>query len=153
MKSCLHRTFGLMLLLTTVSICHSTVQSRIAFKDLKYYDRGSLEIISQEKADIHTGLTVENGILVAIIVKNQAYALPTFLTSLERLKCPNTKGKCNLFVLFDKCDDESKDMFVDWLTYSRLIFDTIAMVDTNNDQKTRVNHVGRLWNLILKWAN
>ena len=36
-------------------------------------------------------------ILVTVIVKNHEYALPTFLGTLETLKCPNAMNKCDLW--------------------------------------------------------
>ena len=36
-------------------------------------------------------------ILVAVIVKNHEYSLPTFLGTLETLKCPNSMNKCDLW--------------------------------------------------------
>ncbi len=42
---------------------------------------------------------LENKILVTIIVKNNAYSLPTFLSSLEQLKCLNKK--CDLWFGFN----------------------------------------------------
>ena len=36
-------------------------------------------------------------ILIGVIVKNHEYALPTFLASLETLKCPNYMNKCDLW--------------------------------------------------------
>lgn len=36
-------------------------------------------------------------VLVAITVKNHAYSLPTFLATLETLKCPGENKKCHLW--------------------------------------------------------
>ena len=39
----------------------------------------------------------EQKILIAVIVKNHAHSLPTFLATLETLDCPNLSGKCDLW--------------------------------------------------------
>ena len=36
-------------------------------------------------------------ILIGVIIKNHEYSLPTFLASLETLKCPNAMNKCDLW--------------------------------------------------------
>ena len=41
--------------------------------------------------------TLKNKVLVAIIIKDNAYSLPTFLATLETLKCPTKNKKCDLW--------------------------------------------------------
>ena len=36
-------------------------------------------------------------ILISVLIKNNAYSLPTFLATLETLKCPNLNKKCDLW--------------------------------------------------------
>ncbi len=36
-------------------------------------------------------------VLIAITVKNNAYSLPTFLATLESIKCPSLNNKCHLW--------------------------------------------------------
>jgi hypothetical protein len=46
--------------------------------------------------------------------------------------------------MFDKCTDDSKDIFISWLSTTRPIFDQIIMIDTRNDAQTRIKHVSNL---------
>jgi hypothetical protein len=81
-------------------------------------------------------------VLLAIKIKNHAHSLPTFLATLETLKCPSEGSqKCDLWAIFDDCSDQSYDLFVEWLSHARPLFDTIIMIDTRNDQLTREKHV------------
>lgn len=80
--------------------------------------------------------------LIAVTIKNNAYSLPTFLATLENLKCPNENKKCDLWFVFDKCTDNSYEIFTHWLSVTRPDFDTIIMINTDNDEKTSLNHVG-----------
>lgn len=45
--------------------------------------------------------TTQLRVLVAITIKDNAYSLPTFLASLESLKCPNANKKCHLWYNFN----------------------------------------------------
>lgn len=36
-------------------------------------------------------------VLIALTIKNHAYSLPTFLATLEKIKCKNSKSKCDLW--------------------------------------------------------
>lgn len=80
-------------------------------------------------------------VLVAVKIRNHAYSLPTFLATLETLRCPNLSKKCDLWIVFDRCSDQSHEMFVNWLANTRTLFDSIIMIDTLNDQATREKHV------------
>jgi hypothetical protein len=79
-------------------------------------------------------------ILVAIKVKNQEYSLPTFLATLETLKCSNKKNKCDIWIVFDHSNDRSYNIFIQWLEKSRQLFDTIIMLNTQNDQISKQKH-------------
>ena len=53
-----------------------------------------------------------------------------------------TISKTILFrVLFDNCDDNSYDIFTYWLSETRELFDSIIMINTNNDEATKEKHV------------
>ncbi len=81
-------------------------------------------------------------ILISISVGNNSYSLPTFLKTLETLKCgKDTAAKCHLWVIFDRSTDKSNEIFLFWLENTRLLFDTISMVKTQNDLKTKEQHV------------
>ena len=45
---------------------------------------------------VPSGDTIKK-ILIAIVVKNHAHSLPTFLATLETLECPSTTKKCDLW--------------------------------------------------------
>jgi hypothetical protein len=92
-------------------------------------------------------------VLLAIKIKNHAYSLPTFLATLERLECPTENKKCDLWVIFDECTDQSYDLFIEWLSNTRPLFDTIIMIDTNNDQSTKEKHVLDLPSFIVNHKN
>ena len=68
----------------------------------------------------------------------------------ENRKCllPNYRNKVlykkNIRLIFDECTDKSYDIFTNWLSSKRPIFDTILMIDTKNDAKTRENHVMKI---------
>jgi len=82
-------------------------------------------------------------ILVSIIIGNNSYSLPTFLKTLESLKCvTESDSKCDLWVVFDRSTDKSHEMFIYWLENTRQLFNTITMIKTLNDMKTREQHVG-----------
>lgn len=59
------------------------------------------KIITQNgsfKIDEDDGTSMKNlKILLAVIVKNHEHSLPTFLATLETLKCPNADKKCDLW--------------------------------------------------------
>lgn len=80
-------------------------------------------------------------ILVSVIISNNAHSLPTFLKTLETLTCPNKKQKCDLWIAFDKCTDKSYDIFTYWLSNTREMFDSILMLNTDNDIETKEKHV------------
>jgi hypothetical protein len=50
----------------------------------------------------------------------------------------------NIRLIFDECTDKSYDIFTNWLSSKRPIFDTILMIDTKNDAKTRESHVMKI---------
>lgn len=39
----------------------------------------------------------QSKILIAVRIKDHSYSLPTFLATLETLKCPSQKNKCDLW--------------------------------------------------------
>jgi hypothetical protein len=87
-------------------------------------------------------------ILVTVIIRNNAYSLPTFLRTLETIKCPNAENRCDLWIAFDKCTDKSYDIFVYWLSHAREMFNSILMLNTDNDVETKKKHV-RLFALMI----
>ena len=109
-------------------------QSRIKFKELDHYAQNLTTLII-DSDNSNTNL------MIALYVNNHAYSLPTFLATLESLKCPNKNSKCHLWVMFDKCTDDSKDIFISWLSKTRPTFDQIIMIDTRNDAQTKLKHV------------
>jgi hypothetical protein len=128
------------ILITIIMISKYSYQSRIKFKELDYYSPS----LTSLKVDVDSDLYSNYNIMIALYVHNHAYSLSTFLATLEGLKCPNKNSKCHLWVMFDKCTDDSKDIFISWLSTTRPIFDQIIMIDTRNDAQTRIKHVSNL---------
>ena len=127
----LHYIAQLIILLTLA--CINGERQRVKFK--------SVRTSSVEKS-IENEVKTELRVLVAIKIKNHAHALPTFLASLETLKCtPSASQKCDLWIIFDGCTDQSFDLFTEWLSQVRPLFNTIIMLDTNNDKVTKQKHV------------
>ena len=46
-------------------------------------------------------------------------------------------------LIFDNCTDNSYELFIDWLSNTRMSFDTIIMLNTKNDEKTKLKHVNQ----------
>ena len=44
-------------------------------------------------------------------------------------------------IVFDDCNDMSYELFTEWLTNTRDLFDSILMINTRKDEQTRINHV------------
>ena len=116
-------------LILSIALCQ-----RIKYKDLKYYSSDLTVASTDDDAENYN-------IMIAFNVNNQAYSLPTFLATLETLKCPNKNSKCHLWVTFDKCVNDIKDTFIRWLSTTRPNFDQIIMIDTKNDAQTKIKHV------------
>lgn len=96
--------------------------------------------VSNNTFTLEKNASHDSRVLIAVTIKNNAYSLPTFLATLENIKCPNSNNKCNLWIIFDNCTDQSYDIFIYWLTNTRTLFDTIIMLDTKNDLKTKEKH-------------
>jgi len=58
------------------------------------YEKNEFSILKNEDDELSEN---DRKILVAIVVKNHAYSLPTFLASLETLECPSLNKKCDLW--------------------------------------------------------
>ena len=80
-------------------------------------------------------------ILVSIKIGNNSHSLPTFLKTMESIKCENEKKKCDLWVVFDKSTDQSFEIFNYWLENTRILFDTVTIVNRTNDRETKTEHV------------
>ena len=93
---------------------------------------------------ILTEIDPDPKILVAITIRNNSYSLPTFLSTLETLRCKNVKNKCDLWVIFDQSTDKNYDMFTYWLSNTREMFDSIIMLRTRNDEIKRSKHVSAM---------
>ena len=77
MREIFYDLFGLLAALVILS-CPSVAQSdssRVAYKDVRN--------------KLNSSKAVSPNILVSVIVRNHAHSLPTFLATLETLKCPN----------------------------------------------------------------
>ena len=121
-------------LLVSLSLFSQRFHCGIQFKSVSSSSDDSVEV-------------TERRFLVAAHIKDHSYALPTFLATLEELNCgenantnTNKKKKCDLWVVFDQCSDSSYEMLTEWLSGTRELFETILMLDTNNDLATREKH-------------
>jgi hypothetical protein len=126
------------MILLTITILLGIISSnaqRIQFKDLNHYT-SNLSIISTNDE-----IENKNNIMIALHINNHVYSLPTFLATLETLKCPNPNSKCHFWVMFENCNDDSKDVFISWLSTTRPLFDLIIMIDTRKDAQTKAKHV------------
>ena len=54
----------------------------------------------------------------------------------------------NWRVIFNESTDRSYEMFIYWLGQTRGLFDTIIMLNTQNDLATKQKHVTYLENLV-----
>ena len=128
-----------------VSAGQSDVRRRVQFRSVKNAS-GSLQtpssiVVSRERT------------LIAVVVRNQAYALPTFLATLERLKC-SEEVKCSLWwvgcswilnqlsrpmnsyllnesriCLSRMSDEQSRGMVAEWQVNVTHMFDSIVVID------------------------
>src|SRR4051812_41279954 len=78
----------------------SSESARVPFKEVIRHQNQTFSL-RESKAD-----ETDKKILLAIKVANHAFAMPTFLATLEKLKCNNSKGKCDLWCAF-----------LDWKTF------------------------------------
>jgi hypothetical protein len=70
----------------------SSEPQRVKFKTL--IKDSSTNTSSSENSDY----PIEQAkILIAVRIKDHSYSLPTFLATLETLKCPSRKNKCDLW--------------------------------------------------------
>ena len=68
---------------------------RVKFKRVVAdYEKNEYSILKNVEDELSEN---DRKILVAIVVKNHAYSLPTFLASLETLECPSLNKKCDLW--------------------------------------------------------
>lgn len=126
--------FFIFILKSTLDSC----ESRVDFKNV---------VSNDPKSDPNSNDSKK--ILLAIQVKNHIHSFPTFLATLESMKCPNKKtDKCDLWIIFDNCTDQSYETFVYWLGNTRTLFDSIIMLETKNDVITRQKHVINIYFLI-----
>lgn len=78
-----------------LSLMYTSIQSepqRIKFSDVARNVTNKTFTIERKVSD-----DSKNRVLVAVVVRDQAYALPTFLATLEAIKCPNPNQKCHLW--------------------------------------------------------
>jgi hypothetical protein len=91
--------FSILLILTFCFNLIHTERQRVKFKTvLQNHENRSYSIEENSKKD--QDKSEPNDIikvLVAIDIKNYAYSLPTFLATLETLKCPSSTKKCDLW--------------------------------------------------------
>ena len=85
----------------------STTTSRVEFKSVVVSNQQQTDPLTPAEKKLSS-----KKILVAIVVKNNIHSFPTFLASLESLKCPNKKGKCDLWYNFSSINLKNLQLFI-----------------------------------------
>ena len=66
---------------------------RVKFSDVIFTDnKAEFKIVKNSQDE-----NPNQKILIGVLIKNHAYSLPTFLATLETLKCPSLNKKCDLW--------------------------------------------------------